>query len=110
MKFIRNIIVILVFALALPLTALAYPSSASASVSGPFKYTWYYNGSGQAYKVFVRGSAGSTYSMFRAYIVCFNGNYSGYYGGWQTQPGPYYGSTATCPSGYATSASVDARY
>lgn len=48
-------------------------------------------------RVFVTCPAGNYAAKFKARIVCSDQH--AYDGAWQTQPGPWAGSTATCPSG-----------
>lgn len=69
-----------------------------ASVGNTPSYSFYYTTQGYLYKVFVSVNSGTAHTRFRAYIACNNGD--GYYGAWQTQPGPWLGSTAQCPSPY----------
>ena len=71
-------------------------STANAGFSGigGCQHTFYYNPS----RVFYTCSAGTLHNQFQAYIRCNNtGPYN--YGPWQSNPGPWYGSTATCATG-----------
>ncbi len=62
-----------------------------ASVGTIFTPHYYTNPS----RVFVTASSGTTYAWFRVSAPCTNNTTAT--GGWQNLPGPYYGSTATCP-------------
>lgn len=74
-----------------PMVGLAAPT-AHASVGNIFTKVYYRNPN----RVFIYANSGTSHAGFRAFISCAN-NYS-YTGGWQTQPGPWYGSGASCGS------------
>lgn len=78
-------------------TLVAAPAPASATVGNTITYTLYNNANGLTYGVFARANAGTAHAKFRVWANCTD-NIT-HTGPWQTQPGPWYGSMATCGGG-----------
>jgi len=93
-QLLRILIVLVAFCgLIFPLVSKEGHRDASVGREGTVVY--YYDSHG-AYKAFGSFNAGTAHSWFRIVVVC---NGVVVRGNWQSQPGPWYGSTATCPSG-----------
>lgn len=97
----RKIILAIAMLLATVGIGVANVAPASATVSTSCSSTWYYTGSdSHAYKLYVQCAAGTAKNGFEAIITCIHsGQYYGVSGNYQVNPGPWYGSTATCNSG-----------
>ena len=89
----RKIWLLFAAALSFVPTVIAEATPASASVSGTCTTYWYTNPS----RMFSQCTPGTLYRGFFARISC--SNLHTYDGPYQTRPGPWYGSMATCPAG-----------
>lgn len=82
----------------LPLVALIAPlavaSPAGASVGNGITFVQYSTHN----KIFAYANAGTAHNWFRVHARCGGSNHL-VNGGWQNQPGPFLGSTATCNAG-----------
>lgn len=85
------------FRVLVPLVAFFTPmvlhaAPAAASVGSTFHYVRYSNPN----RIFAYADPGNYAPGFRTWTSCGNGTVGR--GAWQTQPGPWYGSTASCGS------------